>query len=253
MVKVKSISIFLFVIFCAMIFCACGLNNDTGSKVDPMQTAIDYNNMLYETIQPLNKQYSLTEHNHEEIPLQNYTLGTISVYDKYGVRFAGLGIENKTVYHNWYSIQANENGAIDIGMFSLARTAPNSWSNGLKQTTHGRALIINFEPYNDLFFASVGGEIAYKNMQYFTVHSEEILFPVITNVTQFEMTKIISRGSISWNTSHTLRFRTYVVSYVKIVFEDTTYTNATIAEYRFSATVSSVYEFDSIFEYGEVL
>ena len=126
--------------------------------------------------------------------MQNYTLGTVSVYDKYGVRFAGLRIENKTVYHNWYSIQANENGAIDIGMFSLARIPNNTSDYVLNQTAHDRTLTINFKSYNDLFFASVGGEVVDKNTQYFTKHSDEILFPVVKNATQFETTKIISRG-----------------------------------------------------------
>jgi hypothetical protein len=232
-----------------MLFCACDLD----TNVDSLQYAIDYNNMLYDAMQPVNSKYNITERNLEEIALQNFSLGTIKVYDKYGVRFSRLAVENKTVFHNWYSIKADENGIIEVNIFNFNRTDSFAWMNEICHTVHDRALTINFQPYNDLLFASVEGEVAYKNTQYFTAHSDEILFPVIINVTQFEMTKIISRGNIFWNSNQTSRFRTYVISLIKIVFEDTTYTNGTILEYNFSITVSSVYDFDSVFEYGEVL
>lgn len=237
--KIKFTLILSILILCATIFCACNVSNDVESK-DDLQSAIDHNNALYETMQPLSKKYNIIERNIKEIPLQNYTLDSFKVYDKYGVKFAGLLVENKTIYHNWYSIQANENGVINIEMFCVARKPSKL---GWESRVHDRTLTINFEPYNGLFFANIGGERAYKNTRFFTPHSDEILFPVITNVTQFETTKIISSDN----------YGTYVISYIKIIFEDTTYNKATIMEYRFSARTGRTYDFESVFEYGEVL
>jgi len=68
------------------------------------QQAIEHENYLLAQMQTIENKYNIIERNNEEIVLQNYSLGNVSVYDKNGTSIHGFIIENETIYHNWYSI-----------------------------------------------------------------------------------------------------------------------------------------------------
>ena len=247
----------LYIIICLaavpLILSACGIGiSSEEERYNNLQNAIQHEEFLLSQMQSISKKYAITDRNPSEIVLTNYALGNISIYDKHGNAIRGFGINNATIYHNWYSLSARDNGIVHIEMETVTRTRQNEFFNSKKTSLHDRSLTINLEPYTGLSFASLNGEKS-GTLGYRFENSTEILYPVVTNTTEFAMTRIISRGELGWNTSHTMQHRTFVISYMKIIFEDTTYSNATIMEYRFSAFTWNPYNLDSVYEYGEVL
>lgn len=229
--------------------CCILIPNSTNDEDKIRQQAIEHENYLLSQMQTIKNTYNIIERNNEEIVLQNYSLGNVSIYDKNGTSIHGFIIENKTIYHNWYSIQKNNNGIFDITLKTVDRQeSKGNYMNNEPYIIHDRALTINLSPYTSLNFASTNGENEFRNTAYETENSHKIKYDVKTGVTEFEMTRIINIEKGSWNTSHTLQFCTYEVKLIKIIFEDTNYDKATIMEYRFVANGTTSEELDELYE-----
>lgn len=240
------VGILLTCIFCScLLLCACG--DDETDKL--RQQAIEHENYLLSQMETIENKYQITNRNDDEIVLQNYSLGSVSIYDTYGTSFWSFGIENQTVYHNWYSIQKSDDGIFNIKFETIDRQENRyHYTNNEPYIIHDRALTINLSPYNDFYFASVDGNKEYKNSSYKTENSYKITHEVKTNVTEFETTRILNVELGNWNSSHTEQFCTYEIQFVKIIFEDTTYNTATIMEYRFRATTFVSEELNEVFD-----
>ena len=197
--------------------------------------AIEHENYLLAQMQTIESRYQITDRNIEEIVLQNYYLGSVNVYDKNGIDVGGFLIDNHTVYHNWYTINKNEDGNLHIKLETLERQDDNSFINNEPYIIHDRSLSINLEPYVNFNFASENGNREFRNSSYETENSYKIKHEVKTNVTEFETTRIINIERGAWNSSHTNQFCSFEIQLVKVVFDDTTYNSATIMEYRFTA------------------
>ncbi len=230
---------------------ACGdSNNEKSSQKDEIVVRQEF---LLEQMKPISKTYSISSRNSEEIVLSNYSLGIIDLYDIYGNSAIGLNInEGRTVFHNWYSLEEDEDGFVQVDMNTVTRFSNNSYFNATKRSKHDRALKINVEPFDNVQFASLDGEDV-ELYNCFTEESRKILYPVVTKATQFASSKILSKTEGGWNTSHTMQYATYEILYSVISFNDTTYKSATVMQYRFFTGTWSPYEFDSLLNYGEVL
>lgn len=211
------------------------LNNASEEDTEREQARIQEEYLLSQML-PIENKYSITGRNSQEIILQHYTLGYVNIYDKLGTSVVAFNIENMSIYYNWYTIEQDNNGLFDINLITVDRPEDKStYFNNELYIIHDRALQINLSPYTDLNFASVNGENKSRNKAYEFENSSQIKYEVKTNVTEFETTKILNIVDEGWNTSHTLQFYSYEISLIKIIFEDTTYKKAGIAEYRFTA------------------
>ena len=235
----------ILIVPCFLILCSCA--DDGTDKL--RQQAIEHENYLLSQMETIENKYQITNRNVDEIVLQNYSLGSVSIYDTNGTSFWSFGIENQTVYHNWYSIQKNDEGIFDIKFETIDRQENKyHYVNDEPYIIHDRALTINLSPYNDFYFASVDGNKEYRNSSYETENSYKITHEVKTNATEFETTRILNVELGDWNSSHTEQFCTYEIQLVKIIFEDTTYNTASIMEYRFRATTFVSEELNEVFE-----
>lgn len=248
--KVLAICCMLpFMLISCLVFCSCSDVN----KDDSRERAKQHEEYLLSQMLLINNNYSITRRNTEEIVLQNYNLGRVEIYDKHGTSFHAYGIENHTVYHNWYTIEKNNDGVFDIKMTTIDRPEDfSTYYNNELRVIHDRALQINLSPYSSLMFASGNGEDKFRNTAYEFENSSKIKYEVKTEVTMFETTKILNIIEGPWNTSHTLQFCTYEISLIKIIFEDTSYQKASIMEYRFKAQGTVDEDMYSVFETGEV-
>lgn len=242
---------FILVLSLGLVFTGCGnVDNEENNQIDKIIAKQEF---LLNQMKSINKTYSITSRNPEEIVLSNYSLGQINLYDIYGNEIIGLNLdEPRTIYHNWYTLEESENGIVQIDMDTITRFSNTRFSNSTKQSKHDRALSVNMEPFNNVKFASLNGEdVEFNN--YYIEGGYKILYPVVTNVTQFASSKILRKTANGWNTSHTDQYATYEVLYSIISFYDTSYESATVMEYRFSITTWSPYKFDCLLNYGEVL
>lgn len=231
----------IFVITINVLFLSACSNDED----DLRKAAIEHENYLLAQMQTIENKYQITNRNQEEITLQNYSLNRVAVYDKKGVEVGGFLIDNHTVYHNWYEIEKNDNGLLNVVFETVDREEDkNTLTNNLPYIIHDRAMSIDLAPYNILSFASANGDSEFRNASYTTENSDKIKYDVKTNVSEFETTRILNVVKGDWNSTHTLQFCTYEVQLVRVVFDDTTYTNGIIMEYRFTAqgTVSTLYD-----------
>jgi len=251
--KKKVFKVFILVISLILVLFNCSFlsacsDNDDSDKL--RKQAIEHENYLLAQMQTIDSKYQITNRNVEEIVLQNYSLGIVDVYDTNGVDIGGYIIENHTIYHNWYEIEKNEEGILDIKFETVDRQEnKNSYfSNNKPYIIHDRALSINLSPYNNFSFASANGDNEGRNAVYNTENSYKIQYEVKTNVTEFETTRIVNVVKGPWNSSHTEQFCTYEIKFIKIIFEDLSYNNATIMEYRFTVQTFVDEEYDELFD-----
>lgn len=219
---------------------ACSNDED-----DLRKQAIEHENYLLAQMQTIENKYQITNRNQEEITLQNYSLDRVAIYDKNGVEVGGFLIDNHTVYHNWYEIEKNDSGILNVVFETVDREEDkNTLANNLPYIIHDRAMSIDLAPYKTLSFASANGDNETRNASYTTENSDKIKYEVKTNVYEFETTRILNVVKGDWNSTHTLQFCTYEIQIVRVVFDDTTYTSGIIMEYRFTAqgTVSTLYD-----------
>lgn len=242
-----AMMLFLPVLIAILTICVV-IPNLKNKEDNTKQQSIEHEKYLLSQMQTIENKYNIVERNTEEIVLKNYSLGSVSIYDKNGTAIHGFTTENETVYHNWYSIQKNDNGIFDITLKTIDRQErKNDYTTNGPYIIHDRALTINLSPYVSLNFASVNGKNEFRNAAYETENSYKIKYAVKTGVTEFEMTRIINIEKGSWNTSHTLQFCTYEIKLIKIVFEDTNYDKATIMEYRFIVNGTTYEELDKLY------
>ncbi|MDE7192031.1 MAG: hypothetical protein K2O35_06155 [Clostridia bacterium] len=246
--KVISCLLIILSVLCLGVFFVACSDSDIDQDGNVNNSDLERQEYLLSQMESISKRYTIVDKNPKEIVLTNYSLGNISIYDMYGNSVAAFGIENKTVYHNWYSIEEDENGSIQIDMNTVTRYLKNYGSK------YDRALEINLDPFKDIQFASLNGEEERINYySCFNENTKKLLYPVMTNVTQFVSSKVLSKVASGWNSTHTNQYGYYEILYIVVTFNDTTYRSATIMEYRFIVIEWEPYNFDSLLHYGEVL